>query len=237
MTNVAFKRLIHISDLYADVCERVNKLDEDGFVKLTSDICELFAAVDPHWKETDWLDAIDQYVYVECFLREEKGGGGVPEKVSLQNLKDHEHQVELYIRSCEDDFCLELLASDVMVRYCADATRTKEYWKLVVKETTIMLKLYLLNNKTELSFWKDLLSLNRTLGVINEKPQVRFCYDDKILMAFDYSPNIPLPDVQTNDFVEMRLDGQPARFFVDEKTFVYNHPLDKLGLIQIRLFK
>lgn len=238
MKNVALKRLIHISDLYMDVCDWLDKQNDEGFFKLTPDVVELFAAADPDWKEMDWLDTMDQFIYAEYLLRVKEGGGGNAKKTATrQNLKNHENQVNLNIRSCEDDFCLELLASDAMVRYCVDESNKKACWEQVVKETAVLLKLYLLNNKTEQSFWMDLLSLNKTLGVINEKPQVRYCLGEDVLVTFDYSPNIPLPDVQTNDFVEMRLHGQMTKFYVEEKTFVYNHPLDKLGMILIRLFK
>ena len=106
MKNVALKRLIHISDLYRDVCDWLGKQNGEGFFKLTPDVVELFAAADPDWKEMDWLDAMDQFVYADYLLRKNEGGGGVSKKTATrQDLKNHENQVNLDIRSCEDDFC------------------------------------------------------------------------------------------------------------------------------------
>lgn len=239
MPNSAFKRVIHVSDLFRDVHKWMDRQNNAGFVKLSPDLCELFALADPQWAgEGDWLDAMDQYVYVEFLVPSEKGGGGGVTKVfSLEELQQNMGEISLNIRSTEDDFCIEMLVSDIMVRYCTEESAQEAYWSLVIKETGILIKLYLLNKRTEREFWNDLLSLNKTLGVINEKPRVRYCLNDKTLMTLDYSPNMFLPVPQTNDFVEIPLDGKLTKLFVEERTVSYNHPLGKMGDIAILLFR
>ena len=238
MSRVSFKRKIHISDLNRDVHKWMEQQKDKGFVKLTSELCELFAYVDSKWSgEEEWIDALDQIIYVEYLIVDEEGRvTGIENNISLKDFKEQGHEIKLNIRSIEDDMCLEMLLSDIMVRFCVSGEDMKDYWNLVVKETGVVLKLYLLNKKAERDFWNDMLSINKSLGVINETPMVRYYLDNELLLAFKYSSAIPLPEAQTNDFVELPVKGQMTRFYVEEKIFSYNHPLGKLGEVRIQLY-
>lgn len=239
MPNITFKRQVHVTDLFRDVHEWMDRQDNVGFIKLTAELCELFTLADPQWTgEGDWLDTMDRFIYVEFLtLKEKDGVEHMTNVFSVEELQQNIGKVSLNIRSTEDDFCLEMLVSDIMVRYCTDKSAQEENRLQVVKETGILIKLYLLNNRTEEEFWNDLLSLNKTLVVINEKPRVTYCLNDKSILTLDYSPNMLLPEAQTNDFVEIPLDGKLTKFFVEERTISYNHPLGKIGDIKIMLFR
>ena len=237
MNDFSFNRTIPVSPLYREVLEWTKEHGSIGvgFTKLTAELCDLFSRHDPDWVgEGGWTDALGQYVFVEyimmdtegCsikvtpFLEEEKAMPGGYAKVSL--------------RSCEDDLCLEMLASDTMVRYCVAEQQSEELWAQVVREAAILAMLYDLNGK-EGAFWKELLHLNKTLGVIDEQPMVKVFLGDMLVLSFGYSPDIPLPLAETNDFMLLDVGEGVEKFFVGERTFCYEHPFGKLGEIRIVL--
>ena len=173
MKNFSFNRTIPISPLYREVSEwrKENVPAGAGFTRLTAELCDLFSQHDPDWiGEGGWTDALDQYVYVEYIMQDAEGRTQGVTPFLKEEMPEGNAKVSL--RSCEDDLCLEILASDMMVRYCVAEQRSEELWTLVVRETAIMSVLYELNGKGD-AFWKELLHLNRTLGVIDEQPVVR----------------------------------------------------------------
>lgn len=233
MKNFSFNRTIPISPLYREVSEwrKENVPAGAGFTRLTAELCDLFSQHDPDWiGEGGWTDALDQYVYVEYIMLDTEGRP--PGKVPFQREGMPEGNAKVSLRSCEDDLCLEILASDMMVRYCVAEQRSEELWALVVRETAIMSVLYELNGKGD-AFWKELLHLNRTLGVIDEQPVVRVFLDSRQVLSFGYSPDIPLPSAETNDFMLLDAGEGVEKFFVGERTFCYEHPFGKLGEIRI----
>ena len=240
MANFSFNRTIPISPLYREVLEwrRENGTAGVGFTKLTTELCDLFSRHDPDWiGEGGWTDALDQYVYVEYIMLDPEGRPhGVRPFVAGERQGIPDDNAKVSLRSCEDDLCLEILASDMMVRYCVAEQRSEELWALVVRETAIMSVLYDLNGKGD-AFWKELLHLNKTLGVIDEQPVVRVFLGDVPVLSFAYSPDIPLPSAQTNDFMQLDAGGGAGKYFVEERTFCHEHPFGKLGEIHIRLFQ
>lgn len=236
MKNFSFNRTIPISPLYREVSEwrKENGPAGAGFTRLTAELCDLFSQHDPDWiGEGGWTDALDQYVYVEYIMldAEDRPRGKVPfQREGMPGMP--EGNVKVSLRSCEDDLCLEILASDMMVRYCVAEQRSGELWALVVRETAIMSVLYELNGKGE-TFWKELLHLNRTLGVIDEQPVVRVFLGSRQVLSFGYSPDIPLPLAETNDFMLLDAGEGVEKFFVEERTFCHEHPFGKLGEIRI----
>lgn len=240
MVNFAFNRKIPITSLY----QGVKKWRQEygmvgvGFTVLTTELCDLFSQYDPEWiGEGGWTDALDQYVYVEYITLDAEGQTIGVKPLSMEDEQtDMKENVKVSLRSCEDDFCLEMLASDIMVRYCLAEHHSDALWKLVIKETSVMSFLYELNGKVN-SFWKELFKLNKTLGVINEQPMVKVFVGENQVLSFEYSSNIPLPLAQTNDFMLLDWKGYMRKFFVEEKTFIYEHPFNKLGEIHIKLYE
>ena len=240
MTNFSFNRTIPVSPLYREVSEwrRENGRMDAGFTILTTELCDLFSRLDPDWiGEGGWTDALDQYVYVEYISLDPEGRtvGVAPFSPGVCR-KTPDGGVKVSLRSCEDDFCMEMLASDIMVRYCVAEQQGDELWALVVKETAVLATLYELNGKGG-AFWKELFVLNKTLGVINEQPVVRVFLDGRQVLSFGYAPDIPLPSAQTNDFMLLDVDGNMGKYFVEERTFCHEHPFGRLGEIHIRLYR
>ena len=71
--------------------------------------------------------------------------------------------------------------------------------------------------------------------MIDEQPVVRVFLGSKQLLTFGYSPDIPLPSAETNDFMLLDAGAGVEKFFVGERTFCYEHPFGKLGEIRIVL--
>ncbi len=233
MKNFSFNRTIPISPLYREVLEwrKENGSADAGFIRLNAELCDLFSQQDPDWiGEGGWTDALDQYVYVEYIMLDAEGRPQGTAPFKKEEMPEGYAKVSL--RSCEDDLCLEILASDMMVRYCVAEQRSEELWALLVRETAIMSVLYDLNGKGGV-FWKELLHLNRTLGVIDEQPVVRVFLVNRQVLSFGYTPDIPLPSAETNDFMLLDAGSGVEKFFVEERTFCYEHPFKKLGEIHI----
>lgn len=240
MANKSFKRQIPISSLFKGTRAWYDKNGSKGFTILTTDLCDLLAQYDPDWMgEEGWADALDQFVYVEFLVMDENNN--VRQVLPFSSIKDMggygQLSISLGIRSCEDDFCMELLVSDIMVRYCIADDLTDDLWSLVVKETAILERLFILNGKGENAFWTKLLDMNKHLKVVSEKPWVRVFLGDEFLMAYEYDPDIPLPQAQTNDMMQVIHHGQKKKFFVEERTFCYEHPFSQLSEIRIGLYQ
>ena len=236
MANFSFNRTIPISPLYREVLEwrKENGSVGIGFAKLTTELCDLFSQHDPDWiGEGGWTDALDQYVYVEYIMLDQEGRPHRATPFLAEGMPGMpEGNVKVSLRSCDDDLCLEILVSDMMVRYCVAELRSEELWTLVVRETAILSVIYELNGK-EGVFWKELLNLNKTLGVIDEQPIVRVFLGNKLALSFRYSLDMPLPSAQTNDFMQLDAGTGIGKFFVKERTFCYEHPFGMLGEIHI----
>ena len=237
MTNNSFKRQIPIASLFREVTgwDRMNK--NQGITRLTTELCDAFSQYDPGWMgEEGWTDALDQYVYVEYLVKDDRMKAQVVEVFSsMDEMKKHAGKtINLIVRSCEDDICMEILASDVMVRYCVAESDSVELWNMVIRETAVLLRLYEMNGKGVDTFWTELLHLNTHLEVISEKPIVKVVLDKEVLATFKYDPSIPLPQSQ-DDTVQVFHKGQMTEFHVNHRSFCYEHPLSKLTEIHIRL--
>ena len=241
-----FKRVIPIASLFRDVNKWIKENNDNGFIILDSEVCKKIEKYDSNWKGEDaWADALGQYVYAEYAMINtnskelEVVSFALIEKTTIQNVKD----INVSIRSCEDDFCLEILASDIMVRFCIEDVYSITAWEKLVKETGILLRLYQLNKKGDSSFWNDLLKLNQHLGVISEKIVVKFLKLDLIqpfkksfkeLKSFEYESTIPIPK-EINDRIALIEDGKRNNYYVTDKQFCYDHPFDNLSEIDIYL--
>lgn len=253
MPGVSFKRLINISPLFIEVEDWIAKHQDAGFFLLDDDKCDLFSTYDPNWMgEEGWVSAIDQYIYAEFMVRDNKNSVQVVDDLSLmeQIMKKDGVTANLSIRDCGDDFCLEILTSEIMVRYCVGDNSLDSLWQMVVKETAVMARLYELNNKGSMTFWNDLLTLNKHLGVISERPVVRFLtnteplenktsfsnmtdiYSEIKIMELD--PSIPVPKNRGEE-VEMMIQGKRKSFAVEKSKTSYLHPLGKLSEIAVYL--
>ena len=237
MTNISFKRQIPIASLYREVTEWNRNNNDRGITRLTTELCDAFSHYDPGWMgEEGWTDALDQFVYVEYLVKDVTMEVQVVEAFSsVDEMEKYEGKpVCMIVRSCEDDICMEILASDVMVRYCVAENTSEELWQVVVKETAVLQRLYELNGKGTDAFWNELLLLNAPLGVISEKPKVKVFLDNEELAAFDYDTAIPLPHA-SGDKMQVFHNGQLREYIVIERSFRYEHPFSKLTEIHLRM--
>lgn len=237
MTNSSFKRQIPIASLFREVTEWNMNNRNKGITRLTTELCDAFSLYDPGWMgEEGWTDALDQYVYVEYMVKDDTMRVQVVEAFSsMDEMRKYEGKpVNMIVRSCEDDICMEILASDIMVRYCVAENTSEELWQMVVRETAVLLRLYELNGKGTESYWKELLHLNTHLEVISEKPTVKMLLDNEILALFEYDPDVPLPLAQS-DTLQLFHRGKMTEYSIKKRTFCYEHPLSELTEIIIRL--
>ena len=237
MTNSAFKRQIPIASLFREVTEWNRNNKDKGIVRLTEELCDAFSHVDPGWMgEEGWTDALDQYVYVEYLVKKNSSSQAVVVVFSsMEEMRKNEGEtINMIVRSCEDDICMEILASDVMVRYCVAENPAGELWDMVVRETAVLLRLYEMNRKGTETFWTELFQLNKHLEVISEQPLVKVLLGNEVLKTFGYDPATPVPQGQC-DTMQIFHEGKMTGFAVSKRTFCYEHPLMKLTEIHIRL--
>lgn len=238
MMKFKLERQIPISKLYTHVIRHAKEIGMKGFVLLNQDVLDMMSQLsDEFANEMGWERAFGQYIYVEykTIDKKRKNDSFQPVEANFNIIGEKPY---FHIWSCEDDTSMEILVTEDMATYCLEENNTQQIWDEIVHSTSILMQLYILNNKGEQLFWNEILQINRHFELINVKTIVNVLFDEgedkqQVLMSHPLTENIPLPPVGTR--MQLMIKDETRMLMVSNITYNYLTPFKTLGEINIFL--